>query len=1086
MGGSDMGVSLKESLRRQILLGDGAMGTTLQSLLKKAVKGPYELLSLKQPALIEKIHCDFLQAGSDIIETNTFGGSGLSLREYGLESRTSEINKAAAALARKAADSFSGSDRPRFVAGSVGPTKYLPSLGQISFDSLYTGYKAQCSGLIRGGVDFVLIETAQDLLQVKAALLAARDAAEEAGKEIPVAVSLSQENGRLLTGTDIEAAAVVLEPFELLYLGLNCGNGFEGLEESLQTLNRFSPFPLALMPNAGFPEVRNGQLHYSMTPEEFAREFSRLLDLVPLSLAGGCCGTTPAHLKALRKEIDGRLFSSRPDHIRRAHLASLYKAAEVRTSRPPFIIGERANTQGSRKFKELLLKNDFESMVAIALEQERAGAGALDLCSVIPGRDEVQDLSLLTEELNRQAKTPLCLDTVNAEALEEALKRVSGKPLINSVHLKDDKQARKVFSLADRFGAALICLAIDEHGMALSSEEKIRKAERIYSLAVEDYGFAPEDLFFDMLTFTIASDTDKNSAYETLKALRKFKERHPRVNTVLGISNISHGLHPFPRKILNSLFLQLAVEHGLDASLVHAGNLTPLHHFPEELIKLGRHLLSSPVPDAEGLTDFLKLCEKETAQSVREEIKEEKELTLLQAIIDGRKEDALRLAKKGLEEYGAEILMEKSIIPAMEEVGRLFESGRLQLPFVLRSSETAKKTLDLLSQHLSSPTKRGTILMATVHGDVHDIGKNLSALIFRNHGYQVFDLGVDRSAEEIVGKIKDHRPDAVGLSGLLATSALYFGTVLSLLEKEGIRIPVLCGGAALTRDFTQNHLAPLYSGSVYKADDAFDAIRFLRKHPVTQIPDLCEKTFSEKYEQKNTCSQVPDPGEIHQVHFSIETLLPFLNRNRLFKVRWGGFEPHQGEEELARLLLKKNLYRGIKGVYASFPCIRDQETLTLLNPEGESLTTFRFPRDTGGTKRCITDFFREEGDHITLFLVTAGPDIAYEEIRLMENDSYYDYYLLHGLGTELAEAAAACLNNEISKKEGAALRFGFGYPVCPDLKYQETLCRLLQAGTIGVSVTASFQLVPELSTGGFMIHNKNACYFPMKGKGGLQ
>ena len=1078
-----MSALLKELLKRKTLLGDGAMGTTLQARLKRSVQGPYELLAVNQPALIEKIHLDFLQAGSDIIETNTFGGSALSLREYGLEGRAREINEAAAALARKAADSMFEQDHPRFVAGSVGPTKFLPTLGQISFDSLYRGYHVQCSGLIRGGVDYILIETAQDLLQVKAALLAARDAADEAGRKIPVAVSVSQEKGRLLTGADIEAVTAILEPFDLLYLGLNCGNGFESLEESLETLSRLSPFPLALMPNAGFPEVLNGKLHYSMTPEEFVREFRRLLHLAPLSLAGGCCGTTPAHLQALRRELDGGYVPPRPEYTRRARLASLYKAAEIRTSRPPFMIGERANTQGSRRFQDLLLKEDFESMVSLALGQERAGASALDLCCVVPGRDEVKDLSTLTEELNRQARTPLCLDTVNTEALEEALKRVSGKALINSVNLKDRSRAGAVFSLAKRFGAALICLAIDDKGMALSSKEKVDTAEKIYSIAVNDYGFAEEDLFFDMLTFTIASDTDRNSAQETLTAIKTFKETHPRVNTILGVSNISHGLNPFPRKILNSLFLQLAVEHGLDAALIHAGNLTPLHHFPDHLIDMGRQILLSPSHDSEMLSTFLDLCREASGSDTCEQTTDDKDLTLFQAIIDGRNEEALRLAQIGLDENGAEKLIEEIIIPAMEEVGRLFESGRLQLPFVLRSSETARKTLDLLSRHLSVPRERGTILLATVYGDVHDIGKNLSALIFRNHGYRVIDLGVDRSAAEIVCEVKNHQPDAVGLSGLLATSALYFGTVLSSLEKEGLRVPVLCGGAALTRDFTQHHLAPLYSGPVYKADDAFDAIRFLRKEAFPAQNRRCLSP-PERSVPEAPCEESPAPQEIEQVHYALETVLPFLNKKRLFQIRWGGLGPDQGEEELSRLLQKEGLYRNIKGVFASFPCLRDKDDLSLLGPDGKILTTFHFPRAAGDKQRCITDFFRDSGDFITLFLVTAGPDIAREEARLLNKDSYYDYYLLHGLGTELAEAAASCLNDGISTKKGKALRFGFGYPACPDLTYQETLCHLLQCRSIGVSVTPSFQLIPELSTGGLMIHNENAFYFPMNGKGG--
>ena len=1080
-GESDMASSLHTLLQKKILLGDGAMGTSIQSRFKKEnEKVSNELLNITDPDVIRSIHRDFLRAGSDIIETNTFGASALSLKDYGLEEHTFEINQAAALLAREAVDAESDLSHPRFVAGSVGPTGYLPSLGQISFDTLYESYKIQCTGLIRGGVDYFLIETCQDLLQVKAALIAARDSAQEEGKEIPSAVSLSPEKGRLITGSDIETLAAVLEPFDLLYLGFNCGNGFEGLDEALKALNRFSFFPSALMPNAGFPEVREGRLHYSMTPEAFAREVTRLAASHSLALVGGCCGTTPDHIKALKRELDNIRFAETSTPRKEARLASLFKTVSVRSSRPPFIIGERANTQGSKKFKELLLKEDFESMIETALSQERAGAAALDICCVLPGRDEAQDLSRFVGELNRQAKTPLCIDTVNLRALEETLKKISGKPLINSVHLKDEKQARSIFTLTKRYGAALICLVIDKNGMALTASEKTVTAEKIFSLATDEFGIAPEDLYFDMLTFTVASDTRLNSAYETLKALKTFKDRHPGTNTILGVSNISHGLKPYPRKILNSLFLQLAVEHGLDASIVHAGNLTPLHHFPQELIISGRELLLSPKPDSERLTDFLRQCDMATGAAGQDSSSlDEEEPTLFQAIIDGRKEESLILAQKELTTKKAENIIEESIIPAMEEVGRLFESNQLQLPFVLRSSETAKKTLDLLSDHLTEQKYKGTVLLATVYGDVHDIGKNLSAIIFRNHGYHVIDIGVDRSAEEIIDAVKTHQPDAVGLSGLLANSAIYFGTVLTLFEKNGFSLPVLCGGAALSRDYTQNYLAPLYRGAVYKADDAFDGIRFLKN-----LSPKKDKTppFLSPPSPQTQSDPSPAPLFLHQkrhfLHFSLRDLLPCLQKKRLFQIRWG-LDSEKGEEELAYLLNRKELFKEIKGIYSSFSCRPDGETMELLSPQGRTITTWHFPRAATEGQHCITDFFRKGKDRITLFLITVGEAIAAEEKVLLKNDEYYHYFLLHGLGTELAETAAACLNKQVNEKEGDSLRFGFGYPACPDLTYQKTLCTLLGAEEIGVTASPSFQLIPELSTGGFMIHNEKAFYFPM-------
>ena len=1082
-------ISLK---KKGILIFDGGMGTSIQKHAQKTKKTHpcNELLNLDEAESVRAIHKGFIESGCDIIETNTFGASPLSLGEYGLEGQAYEINFKGASLAREAA---AGYGKKTYIAGSVGPTGLLPSLGHTDFDTMYASFRTQCEALIDGGADLLFIETCQDLLQAKCAVIAAYDAAGE--RDIPVSVSVTVEKGRLMTGSDMESVITALSPFPLFSLGLNCGNGFNGLEEALSALNTQSPFDISLLPNAGIPEMRDGRLIYGMSPEEFAEKTAALVSRYGISMAGGCCGTTPDHINALKKATSG-LSPVRRDVTERSRLSSLFRSTDIKTDRPPFIIAERANTQGSKRFRELLALEDFDAMTGIAAAQEAAGAAAVDVCCVFPGRDEAADLSRFTGILNGVLKTPICIDSVDPDAVEAALKTIGGRPLINSVSLKDPLVYDKVFKTAKRFGAAIICLAMDEKGMAATADEKLRVAGKILAAATGIYGLKPHDLFFDFLTFSVAADTGIRSSRETLLALSAFKKEHPEINTILGISNVSHGLAPYPRKILNSLFLKLAVERGLDAAIIHAEKLVPLSDFPAALLKAGERLLTeNPDGDDTAMTEFINGCAPFTdGGKSAPQGGSGYENTVAECVIRGRKSEILPLLEKETAINTPSHIIEKMIIPAMEEVGRLFEENSMQLPFVLRASETAKKAMDYLEDlNGAENSGKGSVLLATVKGDVHDIGKNLSAIIFKNHGYRVTDIGVDKDCAEILAAALEHKPDYIGLSGLLASSAVYFGDVLRTLDAAGLDIPVICGGAALTEDYTYNHLARLYGGEVFKAKDAFHAIGFFKKrgkqngYPGKRLPG--ENTILTDASPAST-----DSGPLCSENASDETtiafsdLLPYINRKMLYKIRWLSEDDTAAEEDFVRLWDMLCGHTTVRGVYRSFSCNASGNSVTLYNPDKSKAACFEFPRTLDHRRLSIADYFLPESsgkpDSVTLFMVTAGSGISEIEKRMVADDEYLEYFLLHGLGVEIAESAARYVNGLVNKITGIeSRRYGFGYPACPELKNQKVIFELLDASRLGISITDSYELIPELSTGGFIIHNADAEYFTIAEKG---
>lgn len=822
--------------RRRLVIGDGAMGTCLakSGLAEKDFGGHpgcHEILCLTRPDIVLKIHRDYLTAGADLIETNSFGGAAHILAEHGLGGRCRQINRAAATLARRAADQFSTKDRPRFVAGSMGPGSKLPSLGQISYGQLASSYQPQAEGLLAGGADVIIIETCQDLLQLKAALSAVRSIS---GK-IPVIGQVTLDaTGRTLTGSDISAVLATLEPLDLQGIGLNCGLGPEGMAEAIGYLGRHSSKLLSVMPNAGLPRMRQGRAIYTLSPGDFANKMKAYAQGPGLNIAGGCCGTTPDHIRELAKTL-GQAKPRKPKTQRQPAVASLFLAQELRPSIKPLIIGERTNSSGSKSFRQLLEARDYQGMVRAALEQEREGAHLIDLSLAAAGRDEVADMDRLCVLLNTALKLPVMLDCTDPKALEAGLRRLAGRAVVNSFNLEDGgRRAGRILALCREHGAAAVGMAIDQRGMATCCQRKIEVARKLVSFAA-GHGLSGQDLFLDLLTFTLASGDPglAVAGLETLKALREVKKLFPECLTVLGVSNISHGLPARARLALNSVFLHEALDHGLDAAILHAGRIQPLDSIEKKAVQVCHCLIyNKSYGDRKALDVLLEMFQKTDGSS---EIRKDKKLTpdreLRRAVLSGDAAAAAKVAGVLLKKRKADRILSDILLPAMEEVGRLFKSGRMQLPFVLRSAEAMRSAAAVLGPHMGrgAGLRRGSLVLATVRGDIHDIGKDLVDMVLSANGYRVVNLGVKRTAEDIVQAVRKHRPNAIGLSGLLVESARAMGEYLESFDAAGLSLPVICGGAALNRRYVEKDLAKRYPGRVYYAADAMDGLEIMEQ-----------------------------------------------------------------------------------------------------------------------------------------------------------------------------------------------------------------------------------------------------------------
>jgi len=1132
--------TFRQSLKDKVLVFDGAMGTSIQSMALTTddfwgQDGCNELLVLARPDAIQTIHTGFLEVGCDVIETDTFGATQIVLGDYGLADQVYEINLKAAQLARQVANDFSTPAHPRYVAGSMGPGTRLPSLGHITYPELYRAYRDQAAGLIDGGADVLLVETVQDPLQAKAALNAVFHLLREKHLNLPVMVSVTMEaTGTMLLGTDMLGVLTTLEPYPLDVVGLNCGTGPQAMSEHLHTLAANSPFPISVIPNAGLPKNVDGHMVYDLSAHELAHDLGHFIGDLGVSVVGGCCGTTAHHLQAVVEQA-GRLNPT----IRQAKFTpgatSLYATSAFKQEPRPLIIGERTNANGSKKFRTLLLADDFDGMVGLARDQVAEGAHILDVCVAYVGRDELADMANFVERLNSQLTLPLMIDSTSPAVIRKALETITGRAIVNSINLEDGEQnALEIIALCREFGAGLVCLTIDEAGMAKTAQRKLEIARRIHDLAVTQGGLRESDLFFDPLTFTLASgDEDfRQSAKETLAGITKIKAAFPEAQISLGISNISFGLKPATRHLLNAVFLHLAIEAGLDAAILHAGRITPYHQikaadrkFCEDLILDQRRPGYDPLQELlASHTDRLQATQEAT-DLTRLPIPER----LRKRIINGNRSGLSTDLEEALQQQSALEIINKILLAGMQTVGDLFGAGKLQLPFVLQSAETMKAAVTFLEPHLgkSAAVDRGKIILATVKGDVHDIGKNLVDIILSNNGFEVVNLGIKVSVEAMLQSFQNEQADAIGMSGLLVKSTVIMQQNLEVLNDHGVTPPVILGGAALTRSYVEQNLSSIYAGPLAYARDAFDGLRFMQQ--------LAKKTAgSESPNKKSAASHVKResrPGKLAEaltpvkhipkppfwgrkvIHdLDLDLLFPYINQAALFRGQWGfkrgqittaeyahievdtilpTFEDLKQRVKTAKLLSPKV-------IYGYFACQSEGDRLWIFDhPEVADPSHFiDFPRQAAG--RAIPDFFRSidsgSKDVVAFQLVTVGSRATAYAGELYANNAYTDYLYFHGFAVETAEALAEYWHRHIRGELGIqqhdgqqipdlfrqkyqGSRYSFGYPACPELKDQELIFDLLDARSEGMTLTEEFQIIPEQSTTAIIVHHPQAKYF---------
>ena len=1137
-----------DAVQSGLVIFDGATGTNLQLVGLTAddfggpsLDGCNELLNLRRPDVIRDLHRSFLEVGVDVVETNTFGAFSVPLGEYGLEDQSYEIAAAGAVLARETVDEFVKADgRPRFVAGSIGPGTKFATLGQISYRDLADAYEVESSGLIDGGADLLIIETQFDLLGAKAAIEGARRAMKSAGVEIPVQVQVTIElTGRMLPGTEIGAALTTLEALGPDVIGLNCATGPAEMYEPLRHLARHSKVPVSAIPNAGLPHVEDGQMAYDLSPDDLAHHLGQFVTEMGIGVIGGCCGTSPEHLAAVvEKTRPLPLLERRPETIPSA--ASIYSQVPFDQDTSFLIIGERANANGSRAFKEALLVDDLDSCVSIGQDQVKEGAHLVDLCVDYVGRDGVADMTRLAAAFATDVAAPVVLDSTEPEVMEAGLERLGGRSLLNSANLEDGEEPGsrldRVFGLARKHGAGAICLLIDEEGQARTLEWKLRIAHRIHDLAVERYGLRSEDLIFDALTFPLTTGGDdlRKDAMITLDAIRQIKTELPGVRTVLGVSNVSFGLNPAARRVLNSVFLHEAVEAGLDAAIVHAGKIEPLNRIDAEQRQVCLDLIYDR--RAEGYDPLEKLLELFAGVETVERSESDYEgmevgERLAKRIIDGDQKNVIADLDVALAE-GTEPLaiINDYLLDGMRTVGELFASGEMQLPFVLKSAETMKKAVAYLEPMMEKAegSTRGRIVLATVSGDVHDIGKNLVDIILTNNGYEVHNLGIKIGISEMIAKFEETSADAIGMSGLLVKSTLIMRDNLEELERRGLgKVPVLLGGAALTRNYVEADLRSRYGGPLYYGKNAFAGLEAMGK--IVAGEPAPEPIAARQYHEREAEGGViparsPEVKRDNQIFVppftgsrvirgvSIDEIVPYLNLTALFRNQWQ-YRPEKGERDLdfkERLtpLLREQIalarhddLLNPKVVYGYFPANGDGNDLVIWDDVSaqRELTRFSFPRQREDPFMCIADFFRpvgEEVDYAAFHIVTMGDKVSDRTKELFDQDRYTDYLLLHGLGVEMAEALAEHWHHRIREEwgfveeDGPSLlglfrqqyrggRFSWGYPACPDLEDNEKVAYLLGADRIGITVgeETSYQYQPEQTTSAIICHHPQAKYF---------
>jgi 5-methyltetrahydrofolate--homocysteine methyltransferase len=1148
-----------DTVNERVVVFDGAFGTYVQGKDLTAddfggqhLEGCNELLAVTRPDLIAEMHEDFLKVGVDALETATFGSFGTVLTEYGIADRAYEITLAAARIAREVADSFEGDGRPRYVAGSVGPGTKLPSLGHISFAELRDTYEEHARALIEGGVDLLLIETCMDLLQIKAAMQGGRRAMKALAREVPIQVQVTMETtGRMLVGTEIGAALTALLAMKPAVIGINCATGPAEMQEHLRHLSQHSPIPISVLPNAGLPSVVDGKTHYDLTPQQLAEFHRHHVQDLGITVVGGCCGTTPEHLRQVVEAVRN-VTPARRTPQQEPSVTSLYSPVTLKQDNSVLYIGERTNANGSRAFRDAMLVADWDTCTKMANEQIREGAHVLDVCVDYVGRDGAVDMREVAGRFASQASVPLVIDSTEPQVMEAALQLAGGRCILNSANLEDGEEPGRrmdrIFTLAKEYGAAVICLLIDERGQARDVEWKMQIAHRLHKIAVERYGLQASDLIFDPLTFPLTTgDADlRRDGIESIEAIRRIKREIPGALTVMGLSNVSFGINPAARQVLNSVFLDECVKAGLDAAIVHASKILPLARIKPEHVTLCRDIIfDKTTNDYNPLQQLLTAFEgvKSTKQEKPDRSGWPVRDRLRQRIIDGDREgltveldEALASGLKALE------IVNDVLLDGMREVGELFGSGQMQLPFVLQSAETMKTAVAHLEPHMdkvAGSTSKGKLVLATVKGDVHDIGKNLVDIICTNNGYEVHNIGIKIAISEMIAKVQEVDADALGMSGLLVKSTLIMRENLEELNNQGLaHIPVLLGGAALTRSYVERDLREVYQGRVFYGRDAFEGL-----HTLDKLMDLKRKgvedpefgriptgrSLAERRAPKEIPVDLPrrspDVVADNQVFvppflgsrvvkgISIDEIAEFVNETALFRNQWQ-YRPLEGENDddfktRIRPELRQQLAQAKASgilvpqlVYGYFPANGDGNDVIIWTDESRTKERMRFsyPRQNEAPFLCIADFFRpvESGqvDYAAFHIVTMGAKVSDAAAELFTKNEYQKYLVVHGLGVEMAEALAEYWHHRIRTEwgfvgeDGPTLhglfrqqyrggRYSWGYPACPDLEDNAKVAELLEAGRIGISVSeeTGWQYQPEQTTSAIICHHPRAKYF---------
>lgn len=1134
-----------QTIKKRPLIIDGAMGTQLQQREDRIPQeawegneGCNELLNVTCPEVLNDIFSAYLTSGADLITTNTFGSFSWVLEEYGIGERAYELTRAGTRLVKDMCEKFSTPEHPRFCLGSMGPGTKLPSLGHITYDEMFEGYREFTLALIDGGVDVIIVETAQDPLQIKAALHAIESANEEKQTQIPVMVSVTIElSGTMLIGTDAQTIATILEPFDILSLGFNCGTGPEQVLKHVRTLSELWHKPISVHSNAGLPQNRGGYTYYPMGPDEFVEQQSKFLEYDGVSFLGGCCGTTPQHIRALVNATQS-VTPKAPSGSHPNSIASLFNTVELMQDPAPLLLGERSNATGSKAFRELLLAEDYEGTLSVAQQQVRAGAHVIDVNVGFAGRDETKDMNAVMGMYNQKIAIPLMPDSTQLKGLETALKNIGGKPILNSVNLEDgEEKFDEICKLSKKFGTALVCLTIDEVGMAKTVEDKLKVAERIIKLATERHGLKKENLIFDVLTFTLGSGDEEywDAGIETIEAIRELRKRHPEVGTTLGLSNISFGLDKDARPYLNSIFLHHCIEAGLTSVIINVKHIIPLNKISQEDQEICNDLIFNRKPNGEALFTFIDhFSSKEaldTTQDDAEYLAMSDEEKIAKLLMDGDKDRMIPLVEEVRHTIAPEKIVNEILIDAMKVVGELFGNGEMQLPFVLQSAETMKKTVDYLNPYLPKIEKEvdTTLALGTVKGDVHDVGKNLVDIILSNNGFKVKNLGIKVELDDFIQAMQDGHISAFGMSGLLVKSTQVMKENLEIMKEKGIKIPVLLGGAALTRSFIDDFCRPNYDGPIFYCKDAFDGVTAMSRieagnfdtnlHP--DAPEKIEKPKEEviipPFEELTMPSRdvkIPNPPfwgrrEIKLSENQIEMAFEWINHKILFKSRWGysskgmskeAYEKQLDEvvwpayEKLKKRFIEEKLFEPTI-LYGYWKCRSDDNKLHILDDDGNRLQTFEFPRQRKKPHRALSDFFHSDKDDvIALSVVSAGSKLSEIEREIYERGDYTEYYQFHGLGVELAEALAEIAHKQIrldlniSDGEGSKLsdvqmnkyqgsRYSFGYAACPDLELNRPLFDLLKPEEFGIELSETFQIHPEQSTSAIVVYHPNATYY---------